>query len=65
MDVGKLDEAGFLFLYGRSDEVFKSAGQKVSCPLIAQKLVSLETFKDVVVVPGPDKLLGMALKCIT
>ena len=59
-DVGLVDENGLLYLRGRSDDVFKSAGQKVSCLLIAQELIKSDLFEDVAVVSGEDDLLGLA-----
>ena len=56
-DLGILDEDGYLYLRGRSDEVFKSAGQKVSALLIAQELIKLDIFTDVAVADQPHPIL--------
>lgn len=56
-DLGLLDEDGYLYLRGRSDEVFKSAGQKVSALLIAQELIKLDIFTDVAVTDQPHPIL--------
>lgn len=56
-DLGFLDDDGFLYLRGRSDEVFKSAGQKVSALLISQELMGLGMFSDVAVVDVAHPIL--------
>lgn len=56
-DLGIIDEDGYLYLRGRSDEVFKSAGQKVSALLIAQELIKLGIFTDVAVTDQPHPIL--------
>lgn len=59
-DVGRLDEEGFLFLEGRSDDVFKSSGEKVSAVLIERTLLQMGVFADVAVIGVADDYLGMA-----
>ena len=61
-DLGYLDPDGCLFLTGRMDSVFKSAGEKVSCRLIEETLRDTGTFstliKDTVVIASDDHHLG-------
>ena len=61
-DLGYLDSEGFLYLTGRMDSVFKSAGEKVSCRLIEETLrdhVNFSTLiKDAVVIARDDHHLG-------
>jgi len=59
-DVGRLDDEGFLFLEGRSDDVFKSSGEKVSAVLIERTLQQMGVFADVAVIGVADDYLGMA-----
>lgn len=61
-DIGWKDEDGFLFLAGRSDDVFKSSGEKVSAILIQQALAGLGLFEDVAVLGVADKIIGMVPK---
>ena len=56
-DLGYVDESGCLFLSGRSDDVFKSGGLKVSTLPITALLLSTGYFEDLVVVAEPDPIL--------
>ncbi|MEO5376958.1 MAG: acyl--CoA ligase [Magnetococcus sp. DMHC-6] len=58
-DSGWLDSQGVLHLQGRLDDVFKSAGKKVSTRIICDALLALGEFADVAVLPVEDALLGM------
>lgn len=57
-DVGELDESGRLRLLGRTDDVFKCAGNKVSGLLIADALWKTGEFADLAVVPVDHSTLG-------
>lgn len=57
-DVGYLDNDGFLFLHGRSDDVFKVAGKKVSGLVIRRAIMESNYVDDAVVIPKKDELLG-------
>lgn len=57
-DYGIRDEAGFLCLRGRRDNVFKSSGLKVSGQLIADALMGVGCFSDAAVFPIPDPVAG-------
>lgn len=61
-DLGYLDEDGFLYLSGRSDDVFKVNGKKVSSLLIAQELMRLNLFQDVAVTPFESDIYGVIPK---
>lgn len=61
-DIGWQDEEGFLYLVGRSDDVFKSSGEKVSAVLIQQVVAELDCFQDVAVLGVPDEFLGLVPK---
>jgi len=62
-DQGYSDGDGWLFLRGRSDNVFKSAGIKVSTLPIADALMAVDCFADVAVVPAEDPALGKVPVC--
>lgn len=57
-DIGMRDDDGFLYLKGRSNDVFKSAGLKVSTLPIAASLMSTLCFEDVAVIAAEDEILG-------
>lgn len=57
-DIGHLDEDGYLYLKGRSDDVFKVNGKKVSGVLVTQGLMETRMFSDAAVVPVEFPLFG-------
>lgn len=57
-DIGFLDKDGYLYVLGRSDDIFKSGGEKVSALMIQQTLLSFQEFNDVAVIPVKDAILG-------
>ncbi|CAA0094735.1 3-[(3aS,4S,7aS)-7a-methyl-1,5-dioxo-octahydro-1H-inden-4-yl]propanoyl:CoA ligase [Mycolicibacterium vanbaalenii] len=65
-DLGRLDDAGFLFFQGRSDDMFKVSGATVYPSEVAQALCSLDgvTAAFVTNVPGPSgDRVGAAVVC--
>lgn len=58
-DIGRIAENGELELVGRSDDVFKSAGLKVSTVLIAQEVMKLGLFSDAAVRPEDAEGIGL------
>lgn len=59
-DVGEIHSDGTVSLSGRADDVFKVAGNKVSCLAIAAALLEVETIKEAAVLARPYPMLGMA-----
>jgi len=57
-DIGHLDENNNLYLLGRTDDVFKVAGKKVSVLAIAETLTKAGIFDDVAVVVSDDPIVG-------
>ncbi len=57
-DLGELDDAGRLRLHGRSDEVIKVAGQKVSLVSVEDAIRELGLFRDFSVLPYAHPVLG-------
>ncbi len=57
-DLGYQDENGRLYLVGRRDDVFKSAGLKVSSISITQALLETGMFDDLAVIPLEHELAG-------
>lgn len=45
-DIGYIDEEGFIYVTGRSDDVFKVNGQKVSATVISDTVLKLPIFLD-------------------
>jgi long-chain acyl-CoA synthetase len=56
-----MDEQGFLFFKGRSDDIIKSRGEKVSPTEIEHALTSLEGISEAAVVAQDDENLGQAI----
>ena len=61
-DVFRTDEEGFLYFVGRSDDIIKSRGEKVSPKEVENVLYSLPGVLEAAVVGVPDELLGQAIK---
>lgn len=57
-DLGYQDSHGFLYLAGRSDNVFKSAGKKVSTLPITEAVMATNHFSDAIVMSVEDDLFG-------
>ena len=57
-DMGFLDDAGFLRLCGRADDVFKCHGEKVSAIPIVEALLATSAFADVAVIGWDDPVHG-------
>lgn len=60
-DQFRADEEGYLYFLGRSDDIIKSRGEKVSPREVENVIYSLEGVKDVAVVGVPDDVLGEAV----
>lgn len=61
-DVFRMDLDGFLYFVGRTDDIIKSRGEKVSPLEVEKVLVTVEGVDEVAVVGVPDELLGQAVK---
>jgi acyl-CoA synthetase (AMP-forming)/AMP-acid ligase II len=57
-DYGYADSDGFLYFEGRLDDIFKSAGEKVSAREVEDVLLSHEAVAEAAVVPVSDPTLG-------
>lgn len=60
-DLGYKDEDGFLWIVGRSKEIIKSGGNRISAKEIEDVLLSSEAVLEAAVVGMPDDLLGEAI----
>ena len=57
-DLGHLDQDGFLYIEGRTKEILKVAGERISPAEIEHTLASHPAIADAAVVGAPDALLG-------
>jgi acyl-coenzyme A synthetase/AMP-(fatty) acid ligase len=56
------DADGFLYFMGRSDDIIKSRGEKVSPVEVENALATIPGVREVAVVGVPDDLLGQAVR---
>jgi long-chain acyl-CoA synthetase len=63
-DLFRADEDGFLYFVGRSDDIIKSRGEKVSPHEIETALRRLPGVADVAAFGVPDDVLGEAIKVV-
>jgi long-chain acyl-CoA synthetase len=61
-DVFRMDEDGFLYFQGRSDDIIKSRGEKVSPVEVENVLYSLQGVREAAVIGVPDEVLGQAVR---
>jgi long-chain acyl-CoA synthetase len=57
-----MDKDGFFYFKGRSDDIIKSRGEKVSPVEVENVLYSLKGIKEAAVIGVPDENLGQAIK---
>jgi amino acid adenylation domain-containing protein len=63
-DLFRKDEEGFLYFVGRSDDIIKTRGEKVSPKEVESVLHALAGVREAAVVGVPDPVLGSALKAV-
>ena len=56
-----VDEDGYLYFVGRSDDIIKSRGEKVSPVEVEDALFGIEGVREAAVIGVPDELLGEAI----
>lgn len=57
-----VDEDGFLYFVGRSDDIIKSRGEKVSPAEVEDALYAISGVREAAVIGIPDELLGEAIR---
>lgn len=57
-DVGRIDEDGYFWIQGRSDDVLKVAGHRISTAEVESALVSYKGVAEAAVVGKPDEIKG-------
>jgi long-chain acyl-CoA synthetase len=64
-DIGRMDEEGFIFVVGRSKDIIKIGGNRVSAKEIEEALYEHPAIHEAAVIGIPDEVLGEAPKaCI-
>jgi long-chain acyl-CoA synthetase len=61
-DLGYEDEEGYIFLTGRSKDIIKAGGNRVSAKEIEDALVEIPGVLEAAVIGVPDEILGEAIK---
>ena len=61
-DLFRMDEEGLLYFVGRSDDIIKTRGEKVSPIEVENTLHALQGIKEVAIVGIPDDILGSVLR---
>jgi len=61
-DLFKMDEEGLLYFVGRSDDIIKTRGEKVSPVEVENILHGIEGIKEVGIIGVQDNVLGQAIK---
>jgi long-chain acyl-CoA synthetase len=61
-DAFTVDEEGFLYFVGRTDDIIKTRGEKVSPIEVENALFAIEGVKEAAVIGVPDDVLGEAIR---
>lgn len=61
-DLFRMDEEGYLYFFGRKDDIIKTRGEKVSPKEIEDVLYGMEGISEAAVVGTPDEVLGEAIR---
>jgi acyl-coenzyme A synthetase/AMP-(fatty) acid ligase len=57
----KMDDEGFLYFLGRTDDIIKTRGEKVSPVEIENIIYNITGIKEVAVIGIPDKIMGESI----
>ena len=60
-DLFKMDEEGFLYFQGRTDDIIKTRGEKVSPLEIENVIYKIDGVKEVAVIGIPDEIMGESI----
>lgn len=60
-DLFRMDEEGYLYFFGRKDDIIKTRGEKVSPKEVEDVLYSLDGIAEAAVIGRPDGVLGEAI----
>lgn len=57
----KMDEEGFLYFLGRTDDIIKTRGEKVSPAEVENVIYKIDGIREVAVIGIPDEIMGEAI----
>lgn len=60
-DLFRMDEDGFLYFLGRTDDIIKTRGEKVSPVEVENVLLKIEGVSEAAVIGGPHEIMGEAI----
>lgn len=63
-DLGYKDDDGYIWIVGRSKEIIKSGGNRVSAKEVEEALLTSDAILEVAVIGLPDDLLGEAITAV-
>lgn len=61
-DLGKTDEDGYIYVVGRTKDMIKVGGKRVSAKEVEEALLNLPYISEAAVISVPDSILGEAIK---
>ncbi len=61
-DIGRMDEDGFLYVVGRTKDMIKVGGERVSAKSVEEAILELKQVHEIAVIGVEDELLGEAIK---
>lgn len=61
-DLGKIDEDGYIFVVGRTKDMIKVGGKRVSAKEVEEALITIPQISEVAVIGVEDQILGEAIK---
>ncbi len=61
-DIGKMDEEGFVYVVGRSKDMVKVGGERVSAKEVEEALLELDGIHEIAIIGVEDDILGEAMK---
>ena len=63
-DLFRMDEEGYLYFFGRKDDIIKTRGEKVSPKEVEDVLYALPGIAEAAVVGIPDDILGQSIRAV-
>jgi acyl-CoA synthetase (AMP-forming)/AMP-acid ligase II len=63
-DLFRTDDEGYLYFFGRKDDIIKTRGEKVSPKEVEDVLYALDGISEAAVIGVPDQVLGQAIRAV-
>jgi len=63
-DLGRMDEDGYLYVVGRTKDMIKVGGERISAKEIEEAILEIDAVHEVAVIGVDDQTLGEAIKAI-